>query len=183
MNIIIDTAKLSRRGLSINEYLALIKIYNILKGKDIVYTERKGDYISLADKGYVIIEDGNVILTNKALSLIQGRSRDYESLAVIIRELFPKGKKNNKWPWKSTIKSIVTKLKKLDNHYGMSEYSDDAVVNATKSYIGSFTLTDMDAGMSLANYFVEKDDNSLLMGILEDAEEPKSSPISNVKRL
>ena len=166
MQIVIDTDKLSKRDLSVNEYLTLLSIYHKGKNNPINYIDRKVDYFSLQEKQYLLIDGSSVALTIKSIRLIEGVGRDYTILAISIRDQFPKGSKGGKYPWKGTVKAIADKLKKLDKSFGLSEYSDQQIIDSVRNYVNRFTLADMDRGMQIATYFIEKDGDSSLMAWL-----------------
>ena len=172
MQIVIDTERISRRGLSINEYLTLYSIYQKQNNKSIDYTDRKVDYLSLASKGYISIDGATVSLLPRSLYLIEGIGRDYTQLATAIRECFPKGSKDGKYPWRGTIKILVDKLRKLDKSHGMADYNNDQILAVCRDYVSQFNVMTMDRGMQIAPYFVEKEGNSTLMSWLEKEDEP-----------
>ena len=172
MQIIIDTERIDRRGLNINEYLSLISIYSKQNGRSIEYIERRADYLSLASKQYILIDGAIVSLLPKALFLIEGIGRDYVHLATIIRECFPKGSKDGKYPWRGTIKTLVDKLRKLDKGHGMTDYTNDKIIEICNNYVAQFNAQTIDRGMQIAPYFIEKDGNSGLMAWLEKEDEP-----------
>jgi len=87
-------------------------------------------------------------------------------LAERIRELFPKGAKAGKYPWRTSVKELTTRLKKLDKHHEMEEFTDDFVIKTTENYVNRFTIRDIDAGMQTCKYFVEKDGSSTLIDLL-----------------
>lgn len=172
MQIIIDTERLSRRGININEYLLLLSIYYKQNNKSIDYIERKADYLSLQSKGYLSLDGAMVSLLPRSLYLIEGIGRDYVQLATDIRECFPKGSKDGKYPWRGTIKIIVDKLRKLDKGHGMGDYTNDKIIAVCREYVNQFNHMTMDRGMQIAPYFIEKDGNSTLMAWLEKEDEP-----------
>lgn len=167
MQIVIDTDKISKRGLSINEYLSLLLIYNKQNGKSIDYSERKADYLSLSAKGYILIDGAMVSLLPRSLYLIEGIGRDYIQLATDVRECFPRGSKDGKYPWRGTIKVIVDRLRKLDKGHGMSDYTNEQIITVCREYVNQFNQMTMDRGMQIASYFIEKEGNSALMAWLE----------------
>lgn len=180
MQIIIDLDKLDKKNLSVNEYITLLSVYYKTKDIQINYIDRKTDYFTLRDKGFIVINGSSVILTPQSILVIEGRGRNYVQLTESIREQFPKGLKSGKYPWKGTVKSIVDKLKKLDKSHGLSEYSDNDIIKVVSSYVNRFSLTDMDRGMQIAQFFIEKDGNSSLMAWLtmeEQTYETKSMEI------
>jgi hypothetical protein len=87
-------------------------------------------------------------------------------LAEKLRELYPSGKKNGKWPFKSNLKDTTHKLKIFLKKY--PEYSNSQIVKATKDYVDSFNQFDRDSGMHLLKYFIEKNNSSLLVDWIED---------------
>jgi hypothetical protein len=171
MQIIIDTERLSRRGININEYLLLLSIYSQQNNKSIDYIERKADYLSLQSKGYLSLDGAMVSLLPRSLYLIEGIGRDYTQLATDIRECFPRGSKDGKYPWRGTIKIIVDKLRKLDKGHGMGDYTNDQILTSCREYVSNFNQMTMDRGMQIAPYFIEKDGNSTLMAWLEKEDE------------
>jgi len=171
MQIIIDTERLKKRDINVNEYLLLFSIYSQQNGRSIDYMERKADYLSLSSKGYISIDGAMVNLLPRSLYLIEGIGRDYTQLATDIRECFPKGSKDGKYPWRGTIKSLVDKLRKLDKGHGMGDYANEQIVAVCKNYTDQFNLMTMDRGMQIAPYFIEKDGNSTLMAWLEKEDE------------
>lgn len=181
MQIIIDTDKLSKKQLSVNEYITLLSVYYKSKGVKIDYIDKKSDYFTLRDKGFITINGSSVILSSSAITLIEGRGRDYIQLAITIREMFPKGLKGGKYPWKGTIKVIADKLKKLDKSHGLSEYSDAEIAEAVYKYVNRFSLSDMDRGMQIASYFIEKDGDSSLMSWLQVEEQKFESKSMEIK--
>lgn len=176
MIITVDLDRLNKRSLSINEYLTILSIYYKGKNIPINYTERKSDYFSLQEKEYLEINGSIVRLTLKSIALLEGSGRDYVQLAMSIRAIFPKGSKGGKYPWKGTVKAIVDRLKKLDKNYDLSDYSDEDILKVVTSYVNRFTMSDMDRGMQIATYFIEKDGDSSLMSWLsmEESEEIKT---------
>lgn len=180
MQIIIDLDKLAKHGLSVNEYMTLLSIYYKAKNVDVNYIYRKTDYFVLQEKRYLEINGSLVSLTQQAISLLAPSGRDYVALAMAIREQFPKGSKAGRYPWKGVVKSIVTKLKTLDKSYGMDEFTDEDIIKATTLYVSRFNQNDMDRGMQIAPYFLEKEGNSALMSWLQmepERDERKSTEI------
>lgn len=174
MKIVIDLTKLSKKKLTVNQYLLLLKIYHRAKNKEIDFEENRGDYLFLRDGGFLTIDGTIVQLCEKAVNLVEGRGeRDYEDLATKIRESFPKGMKSGKYPWRTSVRELVTRLKKLDKNHGMTEYTDNVIINAVENYVNKFTVKDMDAGMQTCKYFIEKDGSSTLIDLLSTYEDEK----------
>lgn len=169
MNIQIDTLKLKKKGLNINEYLTLLKIYNNINEEDIDYSPHKLNYLSLKDKKYISIEGSNIRLLKKAIKLFETTVRDYITLAEEIRKLFPSGKKDNRYPWRGSLRTLSDRLSKLDKYFGLDKYTDEAIIEATKDYISNFELDK--TGMRICPYFLLKDQNSDLVSWLENEKE------------
>ena len=182
MQITIDLSKLNKKKLTINQYLLLLKIYYRSKEVNLEFTEIKADYLFLRDNGFLVIDGSAVILQKKAINLIEGTSgRDYELLAQQIREMFPRGAKGGKYPWRASIKDLSARLKKLDKHHELDNYSNDIVLKTVDSYVNKFTIRDMDSGMQICKYFLEKDGSSSLMDLLSMQEEQPSKEDRQLK--
>jgi hypothetical protein len=178
MEIVIDTIKLNKRKLSIMQFLVILTLYHHKKGTTIdfdVTDVDNSEILDLETKGYIEINGGSLSISKKGINFIEGRGRNYEELAMRIRDEFPKGKKNNKYPWKGILKGIVDKLKKLDRNYGLSIYTDNQIIQAVKEYVGQFNSMTMDTGMQICPYFVEKNGTSNLIAWLESSEVEKES--------
>ena len=169
MKLEIDTTLLEKKGLNINEYLTLLKTYNNINGEDIDYSPHKLEYLSLKNKEYVTLAGSNVSLTEKGLRLFNKTTRDYIALADELRGMFPKGRKDNRYPWRGTLRTLSDRLSKLDKYYGLAEYSDEAIIGATKDYVSNFGMDK--TGMRICPYFLLKDQNSDLLSWLEDDKE------------
>lgn len=174
MILTLDLIKLKNLELSINDYLILLLIYNKLHNITIDYTPRNVEYLSLADRGYISIEGSNISLTDKGMTALEyeeksTNKRNYQKLAEEIRNVFPKGLKDGKYPWRATIKSLEEKLKKLDKSFGLDKYSDDIILKAVSSYVSRFERDP--SGMRISLYFLLKDNSSDLMAYLELEEE------------
>ena len=181
MQIVIDTDKLIKRDLSVNEYLTLLSLYQKNISREINYSPKKNDFLTLNAKGYLNISGSSVALTDKALRLILGQERDYNQLAISIRDIFPKGSKNGKYPWKGTVKTIADKLKKLDKSHGLNEFSDQEILSVVVRYVNRFSLADMDRGMQIAPYFIEKEGDSSLMAWLNMEDEKIDTKSMEIK--
>jgi len=133
---------------------------------------------SLQAKGLIVHdkEDGRITMTSKGVNIFKSTKKDNSSLAKTLRELFPPGLKDDKWPWRSTNVQIRDKLDKFMALYPEAE--DDQIVNATKNYLSK--MRDNERGMSLLQYFILKntDDGqkSILAEYIDVEEDLKRSP-------
>ncbi len=177
MKINIDLTKLTKRRLNVNQYLLLLKIYYQSKSVIIPFEEQRADYFYLSDNGFLVISGANVTLKEKAVHLIEDSygDRDYEGLAEKIKELFPKGAKAGKWPWRSTTKDLSDRLKNLDKTYGLDDFPDETILKTTERYVNRFNERDMDAGMQISKYFIYKDGSSGLMDLLQMGDDDMKS--------
>lgn len=186
MKLNIDLAKLAKKSLNINQYLLLLKVYYQSRHFNLDFVESKPDYFYLKDSGFLTIDGSNVSLNEKAIVLIENNigDRNYDELANKIKEVFPKGAKSGKWPWRSTTKDLADRLKKLDKNHGLDDYDDDIIVKTAQSYVNRFTVRDMDSGMQVCKYFIEKDGSSSLVDLLLMGEDDnKSNSISRMIKL
>ena len=173
MKINIDTDKLDKKKLTINQYLLLLKIHYQLKGIKLDFTETKSDYLLLRDSGFIEIDGSNVILTERSINFLDdSKFRDYDELAHELRMKWPAGLKGGKWAWRATVKDLASRLQKLDKNHGMIKYTDEQILSTADGYIRRFrTGDDMDRGMQVCKYFIEKDGTSALMELLEVIDE------------
>ena len=171
MKIVVDLTYLKKIKLSVNEYLSLLTLAN----SEITYQINKSDYLSLQDKGLIQLNGNNVSILEKGIKIIEGKaeSRQYEDLAEQLRVIYPIGKKGGKWPWRGYSRDIVDRLKKLDKNFDLRKYSDEQIIAAVKDYVSKFNARDMDMGMQLLQYFIEKEGNSALIAWLESDDKPE----------
>lgn len=133
---------------------------------------------SLQEKGLIVHdkEDGRITMTARGVNIFKSTKKDNSSLAKTLRELFPPGLKDDKWPWRSTNVQIRDKLDKFMALYPEAE--DDKIINATKNYLGK--MRDNERGMSLLQYFILKntDDGqkSILAEYIDVEEDLKKNP-------
>lgn len=178
----IDLQRISKKGLTINQYLLLLKIYYLTKNVVLDFNETKQDYVFLRDSGFLNGDGLDFSLTDKAVYLIEGKvKRNYIALAEQIREIFPKGAKAGIYPWKSNIQDIASKLQKLDKSNTLFLYDDAKILEVVTKYVNSFNLHNMDSGMQISKYFIEKDGSSSLLDLL--ALEETEVKTRNIRKL
>ena len=133
---------------------------------------------SLQEKGLISrdTDSGRITMMGKGVNIFRSTKKDNSSLAKTLRELFPPGLKDDKWPWRSTNVQIRDKLDKFMALYPEAE--DDKIINATKNYLSK--MRDNERGMSLLQYFILKntDDGqkSILAEYIDVGEDLKKSP-------
>lgn len=114
-----------------------------------------------------------------------------DELAEKLQEIYPKGKKEgtNKY-WRGNIRDIKLKLKKFFVKYGdkYSKYSNEEIIQATKSYVDSFNGDYI--FMRTLQYFIFKDErrvggeeSSDLATILENAGQVDSNSKNDIGEL
>lgn len=111
-----------------------------------------------------------VFAMNKVL---YGCEYHVNELALRMIELYPKGMKDGtSLPWRGNYKEVKDRLQLFRKSYGHG-WSDDEVVEATRSYISSFT--DSTYMRTLKNFIFRYDINgmseSLLASVLENGVE------------
>ena len=154
----IDLEKIPK-NLDLNHYLALIKIYMLSKKASFNYGASA--YINkLIELNYINAnKDVNnklisVRLTNESTRLIEESFKLIEkfsenisevdtelvtNLAKEMIELYPKGKKDNKWPFRSSVTTIVAKLKTFSVKNKVSLIKEfDNILKATQNYVEAF---------------------------------------------
>lgn len=135
---------------------------------------------ALQEKGYVISfdEDGKrkVKISTKGKNIFHLPAYDNSSLAKTLRELYPAGLKDDKWPWRSTNVMIKDRLDKFRSVY--PDYSDEDIISATKKYLEK--MHDDDRGRSILYNFIIKTtpegQRSILAEYIEMGDDAKTGP-------
>ena len=169
----IEEQKVMRLGLDIFEYVYLRKLVvnqsiDAPCISEIIY--------SLMEKEYL---DEEQQPTKKAIALFP-KTRDYIQLATDMRELFPKGKKAGRHPWRCSVNALTAKLKTLDRQ-GMNVYDNERIIKVVKGYVDGFDDMTRDNEMMLCMYFTIKNGNSTLLALLESYEDDVEEEVSNEK--
>lgn len=140
MKLIIDSDACLNNGTCIGEVLLLYEY--ALNINPVVMKQ------SLIDKGYITNAGdlfGRYKTTDKAVKLLDDVLADSSvdddtkitELAIKLKELYPKGKKEgtNQF-WADGVSIIVKRLKIFYKKYGF--YNNDVIIKATENYINSF---------------------------------------------
>lgn len=120
--------------------------------------------LTLRDKGLVLFDES----TSKVSSTLRGKAvfkpqiRDNSSLAKILRDMYPTGLKDDRWPWRGSNLEIKGKLDKFMALY--PDCTEEKIVNATKNYLEK--MRDNDKGRSLLGYFILKNTEDGIKSIL-----------------
>lgn len=177
MRYSVDTHVLSKYNLSIENFLTMLFPYF-----EISYSKAMADTIAkeLADKN--LYEEQELVLSNNSKNLVakvliessekldQSLIKDFEALANILMDLFPKGNKpGTTYPWRGTKEEVAQKLRTLvvkHNFY----FTEKEAVDATMEYIHNFT--EDTSHMKLLKYFIlktkDKEISSDFMTIIEN---------------
>lgn len=180
----VDLHKLKECGLSINEYLTLLKI----KHPNIDFSFSPIHYKNVMLKGYITMEKSKLVVTELGESIINDYTENAEDsigdLAEALRELYPSGKKGGTYYWRGSRNEIKKKLHVFYKKHG-TDYTSEQILDATKRYINSFDDNDFDKAMMLLKYFIEKNGTSTLHTHLETITETKKLTINygNVREL
>lgn len=177
MRFAVDSEILQKEGLSMQDFSVIL--YYVSEGTGVLNEDLCK---SLWERGWLIkVIDGYTIDGNKRLpiehltaeSALSLEQRDRCTiLAEKLRECYPKGKKAGTiYYWQDSVKVIAQRLSVFFKKYGDS-YTDDEIVEATKSYISSWNGDYR--YMQLLKYFISKknietgEDNSELLSYLEN---------------
>lgn len=156
MLIEIDTERLHELSLTPNDYVALF-----LKSMEIS-CEYPLNLNELQRQGYIKITDVGFDLRPKGKELFL----DHRSTAVLdwidsYRELFPKGKTPDGYPYKGDKEGCIRKMKAFMKKY---PYSKEEILEATVGFIEAKRKKNFEF-MTLAHYFIEKEGVSLLAAL------------------
>lgn len=163
MKITIDTDVLQREHLSLQQFLVLL-----IASKNIDYKKVLDSLIELGlgkknlYNPYDLVLDDNM-RNDIARILVECDKNvsecgiDFESIAVKMRDLYPKGNKpGTTHPWKDSVATIVNKLKTLVSNYNF-RFTEEEAIAATKEYLDAYRKDN--SRMKLLKYFILKVEN------------------------
>lgn len=164
---IIDTEKMSKEA--IVSALIISSDINIVDLERGLRELQEGDYAEEDSNGYIRLTE----LGQKTIDeYLAGKSEGPKSLALRLKELYPKGRRNGgNQAWAESESNIKLKLDLWRKKFPSArKYGADAIVEATRKYVehfnGDYTY------MRTLRYFIMKDDageiKSDLLNILED---------------
>lgn len=141
----IDIETVNKFNLCAEEYLLLLFLsskkmsiedcLSSLEKKDLIWRDSKNNNnIEVYEKTIRLVDD--ILLdSDKA---VKDKQTNYEVLADILRDIFPKGtKQGTHYSWRGSTIEIARKLKNLVVKYNC-KFSNEEAIKATKAYIASF---------------------------------------------
>ena len=148
MKVTIETNAMIKHGTCIGEVLVLLEILNGVNHAQVLDNLIKKGYITaatgqkfLTQKTYALTDKANALLENVNLDSLDSdkpKTRDLESLAVRLKEIFPKGKKpGTAQYWAEGTALIVKRLRIFFKKYG-ENYTDEQILSAAEKYVKSF---------------------------------------------
>ena len=163
MNICLSKEACSTNNITLGEALLMLAIANKANLEEAEQALIKKGYIT-ADRNDLFQQIG-WRLTNKGAEIIDSVIIDSDKqqepkdrlnlLAVRLKEIFPKGKKDGtNYYWADGVALIVRRLKLFFKKYG-NTYTDEQIIQATSKYVegfnGNYTY------MRLLKYFIFKE--------------------------
>lgn len=140
----------TRHGLTIDETFFLALMTGLLRGYSFKVHPSVPE--ALAKAGYLQEGEGGTLVASKAaLAVFRKTKRNNSELAQKLRQLYPPGMKDDKWPWRGTVVSVAEKLDSFNKRY--PDITDEEIIQATKDYLDRFTE---ESGRSLLVYFILK---------------------------
>lgn len=148
MKVTIETNAMIKHGTCIGEVLVLLEILNGVNHAQVLDNLVKKGFITaatgqkfLTQKTYALTDKANALLENVNLDSLDSdkpKTRDLESLAVRLKEIFPKGKKpGTAQYWAEGTALIVKRLRIFFKKYG-ENYTDEQILSAAEKYVKSF---------------------------------------------
>lgn len=165
-----DAYERIRDKLNLEDFVLLTLFHLGEEGDDYTHQVWLESTERLETLGFIREIDGKIVLTSKTRELL-GKPEKYDLLAFDefieqYRNLFPTGKKNNQWYWRANKTDLTSKFEKFFKKY--KKYKQEDVLRVTKKYIQSFNQGNIDNGMMLSHYFIEKNNTSMLLTCLEN---------------
>lgn len=163
MKITIDTDVLQEKNLSLQQFLVLLIAY-----KNIDYKKVMDSLIETGIALKDIYDPYNIVLSDNTRNGIMRilvdcdknvteSNIDFESVAVKMRDLYPKGyKPGTTYLWRDSVAVITGKLKTLVSKYNFT-FTEEEALAATKEYLD--TYKNDNKFMKLLRYFILKTDN------------------------
>lgn len=192
MKYTIQTTSLKDQDISLRQLGLLIYL-----ASDNDVQQLQEDLKDLWHKGWVIAEGNKYVFDPykwEDIKVLIDKEDDSEKhnrcliLAKRMKEIFPKGNREiggKKYPFQEAERIIAQRLKKFFGRYG-EDYSDEKIIEVTKSYVEQFN--EDYTYMKSLKYFIFKDEtkhdgfgqgyvdeNSLLLSFLENPEEARKS--------
>lgn len=140
MKITVDQDSIEKKGLSVDEFLVLMMMNNHYDiGKAIDSLIEKGFIIKGGDNFYfsgfhvIMTDKGNKVFSDVVLDDDNNNTDPVLDLAVKLKEIYPKGKKDGRWYYAEGVKLIARRLKIFFKKYG--NYKAEDIINATQKYV------------------------------------------------
>lgn len=144
MKYVIDEDICTKYAMSLEEVLAVLlvkscngKLYETideLHNNCVLYTDRNSpNFITIVKSAFDDRVCKILLESDKSVP----KPDRCETLAIQLRELFPKGVKSGSAAWRGNLREITLKLQKFFKLYG-NKWTDEQIVAATKRYIESF---------------------------------------------
>lgn len=80
----------------------------------------------------------------------------FEELAERLRELWPPGEKDGKWPWRDSVSNLSIRLRSLWTSRNLKDYTIDECLTVARRYLAQFE--DNAKYMMTLKYFIMKQD-------------------------
>lgn len=160
MNITINTKILEKYDLSLEEFMLLYLGY-----KEVNITKTVEDIIAKGLANSDLFTSGRLVVSDNVANIISSIIIDSDkevdnsderffNLASQLKEIYPAGRKpGTTYMWRGNTAEIAKKLKTLVVKYKFT-FTDEQVINATKSYVSSFNGNY--TKMRLLKYFILK---------------------------
>ena len=162
MKYTIDSDISEKKGLTLQEAVALLAIHVGVTGKQLKNLEDKNAIKVLSNschKTYYILEPYKQILEDVLISSEEGVPEEEEVIDFIekLRLTFPEGKKaGTPYYWRGNRTDIATRIRNFYKKYG-NKYTEKQILDAAANYVNSFSGNYH--FMRLLKYFIWKKEN------------------------
>lgn len=184
MKFEVDVERLVDEGISLNQYFLLqlvyqqdSKILNYYLEQFGVFTSQK-DFDNLINNEYLGLQDpkrgfvfSNLFITKRFIDRFIEKEKRSKLEKEVVEDwidlwysLFPKGVKSGGYLIRSDKNGCLSKMKKFCREY--PDFTKEIILKATSDYLDYYRMRNWNF-VSLAHYFVRKNDTSILAGQCE----------------
>ena len=168
MGLFINLKKLKELCMSPSMYAYLYSMYYGLEYELATAQVKAAMDLALQKLGYLKIAAEGIVLRSSCKNLFEEEVTTEEGVNSWIndwRELFPKGVKSGNRPVRGDRRGVLAKMKTFIKNY--PDVTKEQIFDATKQYVFDASVKGYQF-IICADYFIDKNNNSVLGAMIED---------------